>query len=572
MITFIRIILFAVSTIGTWELIRRNTKIEICFLPGLSVAVQTCVLFMGGILNVLPMAVYFLYYVGIGTVLFCAKKDKSIKFLKNYINYECIFLMITIMIMAASLRGHIFNHYDNYSHWALVIKRMLTVDRYPNFKDTMIGFQGYPLGASVWIYYFAKMISKSEWIQMTAKAYMMLVSVMPLFFFLRKNRFTGFLFILVSSNFLLCYNGQAVDMLIDDLLPLVGMSGAVYAYAYCKAYSSENKLRFYAVILYLIQLMQIKNSGIFFAVGIGIVILFTGKKPLINCLICFLAPLASYYIWTAHCKYVFSDAALTKHSMTVDNYARVVGSKTADEIRTIVYQMYDFSIHNKSVIFTGAFIIAVILFVIIFNKESLKGSLILSGIAVAIYIVYQIGMLGMYIFSMPVNEAIGLSGVMRYTQTILLAIIYMMLIVVLISISGLKNHHKLNVALMTACMLLIALQYKTFGKMNLAFKYVDVYDQTERIWIEEQKQKYSVPDEESYAILIHDGESTDYTMHLCTYIFQSNKIKSRIIKTAEDMNEIDSKYVFCYDSDNEVIQNWIRMTHPDQEDHVVIIQ
>ena len=88
MITFIRIILFAVSTIGTWELIRRNTKIEICFLPGLSVAVQTCVLFMGGILNVLPMAVYFLYYVGIGTVLFCAKKDKSIKFLKNYINYE----------------------------------------------------------------------------------------------------------------------------------------------------------------------------------------------------------------------------------------------------------------------------------------------------------------------------------------------------------------------------------------------------------------------------------------------------------------------------------------------------
>lgn len=196
----------------------------------------------------------------------------------------------------------------------------------------------------------------------------------------------------------------------------------------------------------------------------------------------------------------------------------------------------------------------------------------LSGIAVVIYAIYQIGMLGMYIFSMPTNEAIGLSGVMRYTQTILLVIIYMMIIMVLISISELKNQHKLNAALMTACVLVIVLQYKTFGKINLAFKYVDVYDQTERMWIEEQKQKYDVPEEESYAILIHDGESTDYTMNLCTYIFQSNRIKSRIIKTEEDMNEIDSKYVFCYDSDNEVIRNWVKMTHPDQEDNLVIVQ
>lgn len=572
MITFIKIILFVLSTIGTWELIRRNTKIEICFLPGISVAGQTCILFIGGILNILPMAAYFLYCVGIGTVLYFVKKDKSIKFLKNYLNYEYIFLLITVMIMAASLRGRIFNHYDNYSHWALVIKRMLTVDRYPNFKDTMISFQGYPLGASTWIYYFAKMIKKSEWIQMIAKAYMMLVSVMPLFFFLRKNRCAGFLFILVSSNFLLCYNGQAVDMLIDDLLPLVGMSGAVYAYAYCKEYSSDSKLHFYVLILYLIQLMQIKNSGIFFVVGIGIIILFMDKKSLIDRLICLLVPLASYYIWTAHCKYVFSEAALTKHSMTVDNYAQVASSKTTDEIHTIIHQMYDFSVHNNRVIFVLVFVIAIILFTIIFDKKRLKECLIISGITVVIYAIYQIGMLGMYIFSMPTNEAIGLSGVMRYTQTILLAIIYMMIIMVLISISELKNYHKLNVALMTACVLMIALQYKTFGKIPLAFEYVDVYDQTERMWIEEQKQKYCVPEEESYAILIHDGESTDYTMHLCTYIFQSNRIKSRIIKTAEDMNEIDSKYVFCYDSNNEVIQNWIRMTHPDQEDNVVIIQ
>lgn len=572
MITFIKIIFFVLSTIGTWELIRRNTKIELCFLPGLSVAGQTCLLFIGGILNFLPIFAYFLYCVGIGAVLIFTKKDKSIKFLKNYFNYEYIFLLITVIIMAVSLRGRIFNHYDNYSHWALVIKRMLTVDRYPNFKDTMIGFQGYPLGASTWIYYFAKMIKKSEWIQMLAKAYMMLVSVMPLFFFLRKNRFTGFLFILVSSNFLFCYNGQAVDMLVDDLLPLVGMSGAVYSYAYCKEYSNDSKLYFNAVILYLIQLMQIKNSGIFFVVGIGMVILFMDKKPLIDRLICFLPPLASYYIWTAHCKYVFSDAALTKHSMTVDNYVQVVGSKTTDEIHTIVHQMYDFTVHNNRVIFVLVFIIATILFVFIFDKERIKDCLMLSGIAVVIYAIYQIGMLGMYIFSMPTNEAIGLSGVMRYTQTILLVIIYMMIIMVLISISELKNHHKLNAALMTACLLVIVLQYKTFGKINLAFKYVDVYDQTERIWIEEQKRKYSVPEEESYAILIHDGKNTDYTMHLCTYIFQSNRIKSRIIKTEEDMNEIDSKYVFCYDSDNEVIRNWVKMTHPDQEDNLVIVQ
>lgn len=74
-----------------------------------------------------------------------------------------------------------FVHYDNFSHWALVVKKIIETNRFPNGFDEIITFKEYPLGSAIFIYFFTKFTNTNESTQMLAQAYMMLVCIMPLF-------------------------------------------------------------------------------------------------------------------------------------------------------------------------------------------------------------------------------------------------------------------------------------------------------------------------------------------------------------------------------------------------------
>ena len=49
-------------------------------------------------------------------------------------------------------------HYDNFSHWALIVKSMSLTNSFPSFKTDVIMFTSYPPGSAVFIYYFINII------------------------------------------------------------------------------------------------------------------------------------------------------------------------------------------------------------------------------------------------------------------------------------------------------------------------------------------------------------------------------------------------------------------------------
>mgnify|MGYP003552718166 CR=1 FL=1 len=158
MLTIIKLLLFCISTIGSWELLRRKCNVNVYFLPSITIAIQTTVLFVGGLLNLLPEITVILYLVGFFGIVYGIWKDKSLTFLKNYCCPGFFLMAILMAVFLIFVKGKLFTHYDNFSHWALVVKVMLQTDRYPNFKDTLIMFQEYPLGSSTYIYFVAKLI------------------------------------------------------------------------------------------------------------------------------------------------------------------------------------------------------------------------------------------------------------------------------------------------------------------------------------------------------------------------------------------------------------------------------
>ena len=42
--------------------------------------------------------------------------------------------------------------YDDFSHWGMIVQRMLTTHAFPVAEDSLIVFQSYPPGAACWLY------------------------------------------------------------------------------------------------------------------------------------------------------------------------------------------------------------------------------------------------------------------------------------------------------------------------------------------------------------------------------------------------------------------------------------
>ena len=69
----------------------------------------------------------------------------SIHYTKLYDNLAFIAVFGAI---SASLIETRFVHYDNFSHWAVVVKYMLATNRIPDAASAIIDFKSYPLGSS----------------------------------------------------------------------------------------------------------------------------------------------------------------------------------------------------------------------------------------------------------------------------------------------------------------------------------------------------------------------------------------------------------------------------------------
>lgn len=306
-ITITRLILFMLSSIGYWEYFRRKAKINLYFLPAFTVSFQITALFAAGLLNCLKVMAFLIFITGLALAIYYTYRDYKV-FL-DYCSIGYLFFFVALGLILFAVKGHVFSHYDNFSHWALVVRNMLQTNRYPNFEDTLITFQEYPLGSATFIYYFSKVISKVESIQMLAQGYMMVSFLLPVFRYAKKRNGFVLLYMILFTNFIFCYNTGINDLLVDTLLPLQGTASLLFIFSECLFYNREEKeaVSILCTIPFLCTAMQIKNSGIYF-VAVGCVMIFAGSLKAEKGIswrevLTVSVPFLSLYLWKTHCSY-----------------------------------------------------------------------------------------------------------------------------------------------------------------------------------------------------------------------------------------------------------------------------
>lgn len=315
-------------------------------------------------------------------------------------------------------------HYDNFSHWAVMVKFMTFTGRLPGATDHLISFTSYPPATALFITQFVKWTTFSDGTMLVAQFILIWGAAYAIFAGLRdrSRALTSFtLCFTLAISFVFNVAIRLNNLLVDYILPILTIAALVGIYVYRK-----QPLRLSAhVAIFMAPLLLVKNSATFFVILIGSYFLYTLIKNnhhwrgLISIPVQFISTLMMgalpFLWWQWHVKQTFP---VSKHQISAQAYAKQLNGENQQALFKIghkfINQIFSWnSLSTKGILLINVVLIVVWLYARVWahHKNNLLGmALLLDGI----FIAYYISLFGMYILSMPYAEAILLDGFERY--------------------------------------------------------------------------------------------------------------------------------------------------------------
>lgn len=491
-ITAIRILLFAISMIGFVTYIHRKTNIQVEFIPIISIAAHTVLLFFAGILNILPLMTNILFLLGIFLFIreiYIGHKQKDIfTKISNFITPGMIIFIIIGIFFAFMLEGQRLVYRDDFSHWGLIVKNLLMEDRLPNFTNVRIMHNSYPPGSALFIYYFCKIVGATEGLALIGQMIMSMSGLLSLFSFssftfgkvkkLNKKFLLNVLltiFTVFISLKLLTGPYALHSLLVDELVTIISVSLFSLIYYY---FNSPEAI--YIPVLFLASFLTIiKSVGMVFAIFALIIYgvsLIQKKKQMkyswsefikkkFPLLVPMFSPFIIYYLWTRHIAIVYPNNVLGKHTVSIANYINTFNEKSESEIKQITSNFFNalFDGEASQIILLILFLIVILAVYYVINKKWNKRLAIVTVLALSIFVLYSLGLWGIYLVSMSTEEALRLASYDRYMLSI---VNYLIGIIGVALIYTLNRSDTNNVALVFTSLLLLYFGNLTLGEEN----------------------------------------------------------------------------------------------------------
>ena len=552
----LKIVFFIISSIGFYLYTKEKTNIKKEFIPLIIISTITCIMFLAGILNFMKITGIILgvigFYLAIEEIYYIIKNKRKLK-----IDFNLLIYLIMLCIFAYLLNDIKVIGYDNFSHWAIIVKDILINDKLPNFTSKVIIFKAYPPGTACFLYYVCTYIGSSEDIMLFAQSILILSSIYTLFALCTKENKINWLIAILSTIYLLLGNIFITDLLVDTVLPVMGIAALIII----EYYKEENNKGLIYSIPILSALILVKNSGIFFVIiDLIIWLIYYIKNNNIKqifktkYIFIILIPILLIFVWKVHTNLVFDNSNTSKHAMSLTNYINVFNNKTEEDIiyifKTFINRMFSLSKENIIMI---ALLVGFLVLQIVSNKESRKNIKFLCLIFLFAYIIYQITLFFTYIFSMPLGEAKTLSSYTRYNRTILLFEFGIFIIGVLnfINSYNIKTNCKKYIIYFTTFFIIGLTISCAPNKIDVLYKrnknnYNSIRNEI-RYKILDIKNEYNVEEGKKYLIHIADNKTSNYSNYIyyvCKYEFMSTNIK--VIKNFSELNNINQILNYNY--------------------------
>lgn len=576
-----RFIIVLLVFLGLFQTVYDNCKLDKLFIPFVITMALGLVMFFAGILNIMKEVFILIVILSLFQILTTLFNREKVKFFYSKEFYFFIFISLIFLFI---FRNKYFLLYDDFSHWGLVVREIFYSNRLPNFSDEIIMFQSYPTGAATFIYFVVKILGFSEGNVFFAQFIIYLVCIMPLFSFVKNKKLIPVTIISLYSLYLLFGNLGMRTVYVDTLLTCISL--AVTAILFSAYKNGDVSVSFIPLILGSTFLVTIKNSGLLFAVFLIIIfmILKTEEKSKWSFkYIAFLAvgPFIISKLWSRHTELVFSEADLSKHSMSMDNYQSMLGAKTYAEIISISESLFKriFNIQEldiKIILLVVSFLLAHSIFDFynnnkkncILTQNNFKLFLTISGM----YITYQIGLWFMYIFSMPSSESLYLAGYTRYNVTV---ISYLLGIVMVFYLSKLNENSssKLTKIFISVSALMILI-YSVYNQKHVIsdFIFLKDFEDTPRGELSKIKSGQNFEEEQNIILYVSDltkDYTKDYLGYQFKYELRNKNIKIVDLESIEIITQSKSEYLLIILEEDELLSSYLKSIDKNNENNIV---
>ncbi|WP_413406704.1 hypothetical protein [Paenibacillus amylolyticus] len=423
---FVMGVLLIFSFLGYMQFVRKALSLRWEFIPVFVFSSIACLVFLSGLAGQLFTGSLVILIAGLllyGGMLFLRlRRGASLRM--SFSIFQFSFLAGTFVFLLVLFQNQL-THYDNFSHWAIVLKQMLSTDAFPTPDSNLIDFKNYPLGTSSFIYYVCRFMGHSQSVMLLAQGLLIFSCFYAMFGIVsEKKRFLLYAFLGLGLSTLSFFNLtiRITNLLVDFLLPIYALTILAVIYQY----RNEIKKACIVVLPLAGLLTIIKSTGIIFA-AIGLIFLvyswlkhkqkFSWKTALaVVGTIC--GALIPYFGWSWRMATVFQG---------IDNKFDVATSgiqagKTPEQMQEILWTFLKASTDLTTrpvigiVIFQLIAIAASVFAIVVLKKKwNLWKALIALDV---VLLLYYAGILALYLFSMPLDEAIVLAGFERYASSI----------------------------------------------------------------------------------------------------------------------------------------------------------
>ncbi len=429
-------ILFGISLWGWLFLTGWAGRIRVWFVPLVTAAGLSLILYGGGLFGFLAETAVLMCAAGLAGTVLSFWGAVTRRFVLPKLSMFGFFFGAASVSFAVLIWNLKLLHYDNFSHWAVAVKYMLSTDHFADASTELLMFKDYPPGSAVWIYYICRFAGHSQGMMLLAHNSLIFSCFFAVFGWVReRRRFLLYAFLGMGCS-MLSYLNLTIrinNLLVDFLLPLLTMAGISMAYR-----MREEPIKMSVCVMLLTGYTGIiKDTGAVFA---GIIFLYYvrcicslpvrympfEKKlrafrhlPVKSVLILLTAAGGAlpyigwkWYLATALAGYTgkFSVGA-AQSAAEPELYGTIIGEffRSAFSLTERSFQVF---------LLCTISTVGAVLYARIFLKRRWKlWKIWLLGTAVLA--VYYAGILLLYLYSMPAEEAVRLAGFDRYTCSIM---------------------------------------------------------------------------------------------------------------------------------------------------------
>lgn len=565
LLTAIRILILILSFLGYCAALGKK-NISMAFAPIGVLTGAGSLLFLAGILNLLPQMVLALL---LGGVVCALLLGKGVTLSRH--DQACLAIFAAMAAFFAwRLQGTVPLHYDNFTHWLRIVRDILDNDRFPNFLSSLIIFPSYPTGSAAFAYFLCKVTGlQSDAVALFSQAVMMAAALCTMLIFLKPFRLSGILVFLFGCIFCLVDNPVAdeammkivpefVDISICEMLPdtLISIL-SIAALSMVIHYRNDLLRGAWLSLPVQIYLVSVKNSGLFLILFNTALLVFYayqsgGAKRIRHLTALKLAaihsgiPFLVYYLWNRHVDLVFDGGTTAKHSVSLYYYRGMLGGKGISGIleilRTFLQRFFSWS--NSWLLL----LLCIALFGMLWfrqrktDKKAARNALLVFGGIVITYIVYMMALALMYLASMDYEEAIRLACYERYEATIVVYLVGAITIFLLSLLSEKPEKTTALLAVGAALLILLPLAPRVpdlFLKRN-------PYEGSTRQFLEQTKAEFAIPDGARCLICLDVDPEMDvgYSGYLAQHVFWSSNVRLLYLSDC-DLQSIEAAAQSC---------------------------